>query len=334
MADPWAQVVEYLGAGPPPPCPHQDYVLDPAALLPAPDLPPALATGATVLRQLRAEQQRARDGGGATREAAEPEPEAEAEAEAHGWAAARLQAFSRAEAPDPADVAQVWRLPSAAVDRLCAQHLTLDSTGAAALAALIGAVAGDGGVSLENQRLVLRRAAGSRWFGEEAIPAVVQAQVAALAHEHAQAAVGGLLVPLLERGSPAATALVAKAAKGGMPVPALAAMCAELSAIARRSPQAFGDTMLNVAEALAAALPADQLAPECARCWAAMLHCAAPHCAASKKLAALMLHFVNKFGARLAAPEVDLVLAAAAALTTPLKRAIIAAAERKSKSEP
>ncbi|KAJ2701586.1 hypothetical protein H4R19_005403 [Coemansia spiralis] len=337
----WDIVVEHLRASAPAGgcTAGPGYVLDSSAMLAASRADrlaslPLLVPGATPLARQRQRQQEPEHqqsgGAGALPDSDGALPDSDGDSCA--WAVERLQAFSREEAPDPAQIAEVWRLPGTVLAGLCDRHLSLDAIGGAALAEFIHAVASDAGASLENQRLVLRRAAASRVFGEEAIPAVVQSQVVALAQSHPQVAVVGLMVPLLERLSPPTARLVAKAVKSGMPAAALAAVWSEVAAAAGRNPQAIDDSMLQVMEALVSATAAEQLAPECLQSWAAALHAAAAHNRDSKKLGALMLHFVNKFGGRLGAADLDLVAAAAAALTTPLKKAVIAAASRKKRA--
>ncbi|KAJ2774607.1 hypothetical protein IWQ57_000741 [Coemansia nantahalensis] len=335
----WDKVAEHLratapaggcAAGP-------GYVLDTAAMLAGSRADrlaglPLLVPGATPLARLRQQRHELaleRGQSGRAVAAAEPGAPSGAAADSYGWAEERLQAFSREEAPDASRLAEVWRLPGAVLAGLCERHLSLDAIGSAALAELIHAVASDAATSLENQRLVLERIAGSRVFGAEAIPAVVQSQVVALAQTHPQAAVAGLLEPLLARLSPPTAGLVAKAVKSGMPAAALAAVWGAAAAAVARSPQTADDSMLQVMEALAGAMPPEQLTPEGSRSWAAALHAAALHNRDSKKLGALMLHCVNRFGGRLGAADLDLVAAAAGALTTPLKKAVIAAANRK-----
>ncbi|KAJ1730672.1 hypothetical protein LPJ61_002893 [Coemansia biformis] len=347
---PWGRVVDYLRNSAPAgrAATSPQYVLDSVAMRAGSgDVQlaglPMHAGGATTLGVLRKQQQqrlrRLGDGGDGGAEPAAvavhiagPGGAQGADAGLCEQAAEQLRAFSREEAPDPAQVAAAWRLPSATLAGLCDKHLSLDSIGGSALAGLIHAVASDAGVSLENQQLVLRRTVASRLFGEEAIPAVVQSQVVALAQSHPQVAVAGLLVPLLERLSQPAAGLVAKAVRSGMPAAALAAVWSEVAAAAGRSSQSVDDSMLQVMEALVSATPAEQASAECLRSWVVVLHGVALRSGDSKKLGALMLHFVNKFGGRLDAAGLDLIAAAAAALTTSLKKAVLAAASRKKKS--
>ncbi|KAJ2255009.1 hypothetical protein GGI13_001843, partial [Coemansia sp. RSA 455] len=84
-----------------------------------------------------------------------------------------------------------------------------------------------------------------------------------------------------------------------------------------------------VMEALVGVVPADRPTLEWIKAWVDVLEIAARTNGDSKKLGALMLHLLNKFGSRLDSTELDRVAAAASVLNMPLKKAIIAAAQRK-----
>ncbi|KAJ2358440.1 hypothetical protein GGF43_000806 [Coemansia sp. RSA 2618] len=246
------------------------------------------------------------------------------------WAIALLEKLSCGDI-EPAQLSKVWQLPTRQLRMLCTQHLSLATTSGAQLAQLISAVATDAQTSLENQQLLLRHVAASPGI-VHAVPAVVQSQIAALLPVHAHVVATGLLVPLLlcaDGVSGAALAMVTRVVKSGHVPPAtLETIARELVDTARDCPQRLGDSVFQAMDAVASAMPVDLASQRWCRCWSEILVTAVPHNVGSKKLGALMLHFANKFGTVMDESELGQLSSAAHALAMPLKKAIIAAANR------
>ncbi|KAJ2828099.1 hypothetical protein GGI24_002482 [Coemansia furcata] len=249
------------------------------------------------------------------------------------WAAKQLRTLSDLDSSDFASASRIWQLPSAELSRLCQANLSLNNCNGAALAGFISAAVSNPEVSLENQHLLLSCAASSTWFtNEDAIPAIIQSQVLAVLRTHSQTIASGLLLSLLERSqnlSPSAVAMVVKIIKSDMPSAALEAVCSGLASLVLKTPSVVCNSLFQVMEALVSAAPADRTPLEWLRAWVAVLEVAARTNGDSKKLGALMLHLLNKFGSRLDSAELDRVAAAASVLNIPLKKAIVAAALRK-----
>ncbi|KAJ2157316.1 hypothetical protein GGF46_004593 [Coemansia sp. RSA 552] len=344
----WDQVIKYLNETP------GDELCDTAGaytLDPAPsdtggaaeELLVGIGGGPTVLGALRQQQQQQQQ---QQREAAmvidesskQPSTSSGASPAADSsleWAQGQLQAFLQDESGDPDTLRPVWQLASSQLARALGS-LDWEQCSGAKWASLLRSIVTDPAVSLENQQQLLRCLAA--WFqraSADAIPAVVQSQVADLVQQHAQVVVDGLLLPLLERPSSLAQpvgGMISKAIKKA-PATAHEALWHGLATIARASQEGFNEFAVQVADALVGATPTDGVTAAMGRCWVTMLGDVAQHGRDSKKLGAMMLHFVNRFGAQLDDSELSQIAAVAAMLTTPLKRAIVTATARKRKTQ-
>ncbi|KAJ2701027.1 hypothetical protein H4218_001697 [Coemansia sp. IMI 209128] len=167
---------------------------------------------------------------------------------------------------------------------------------------------------------------------EDAIPATVQSKVLAILRTHSQVIASGLLLSLLEHSqslSPSAVTMVVKAIKADMLSTALEAVCSGLASLAAKTPTVVCSSLFQIMEALVGAMPADWAHIEWIKAWVDVLEIAAQTNGDSKKLGALMLHLLNKFGSRLDSTELDRIAAAASVLSISLKKAILAAVLRK-----
>ncbi|KAJ1814522.1 hypothetical protein LPJ75_002735 [Coemansia sp. RSA 2598] len=264
------------------------------------------------------------------------QPNIEGKAE-YKWAATLLSSLSDMDSPDFSTAANVWRLPNTELSELCRAHLCLDNCSATALSTFIKTVVSDPSVSLENQLLLLHCASASTWFvNKDAVPAILQSQIAALLQHHSQAIVSGLLLPQLETPEKMfapLSAMITKLVKAdGMPVGAIEALCDGIASMCLDKSASFNEHTFQVMEALLGVAPADRSYPTgWLRRWTEVLLKTAPVHTGSKKLGAIMLHFVNKFGSRLDKADLHQIAAAAGYLTTPLKKAIVATTARKMK---
>ncbi|KAJ2334489.1 hypothetical protein GGI00_001832 [Coemansia sp. RSA 2681] len=345
-SDPWSVVAEYLRSTPASSRPLDlPYTLDSQLvgqkelhiLLP-------LAAGETTLGRIRREKwQNSNTASTADRAllpASEPAAGISDSIGDFEWAAKQLRALSDLDSPDFASASQIWQLPSAELSALCQAHLSLNNCNGAALAGFISATVSNPEVSLENQHLLLRCAASSTWFtSEDAIPAIVQSQILALLQAHAQTIATGLLLSLLEhsqRLSPSAMAMVVKTIKAdSMPAAALEAVCAGLATLATKTPSVVGGPLFQAMEALVSAVPVDRPSTDYwVKDWVGVLEIAAQTNGDSKKLGALMLHLLNKFGGKLDGANLERIATAASVLSTPLNKAVVAAAARRRKERP
>ncbi|KAJ1667009.1 hypothetical protein EV178_001729 [Coemansia sp. RSA 1646] len=259
------------------------------------------------------------------------------------WAISILRSLSETEIPDFSDAPNVWQLPHSKLARLCQEHLNIDSHNGPALAAFIDAAVSSPNVSFENQTLLLRHAASSRLFAgaEEAIPSVVQTRIIALLQIHPLAIAKGLLLPLLEhpkRLLPPATAMAVKIIKADMPATAAEAVGNGIASIAKKSPSDVNDTTFQVMEAVVSAMSLPSMAEKpllvsWCKSWIEMVQQVVPLNCNSKKLSALVLHFVNRFGAKLEVSDLDSLAASASLIRTPLKAAITSTIARKKKAK-
>ncbi|KAJ2493795.1 hypothetical protein IWW37_000181 [Coemansia sp. RSA 2050] len=335
-SDPWNVVVEYLQSIPPSnKHSHLPYTLD-TQLSGGNEQLPLLGSGETTLGAIRRrawQQQNPADVAGAPLSDSVPPPGTSDVVGDLEWAAKQLRKLSDLDSPDFASASRVWQLPNAELSRLCRAHLSLNNCNGAALAGFIDSAVSNPEVSLENQHLLLQCAASSTWFTKkDAIPAIVQSKVLAILRAHLQVIVSGLLLSLLERSqhlSPSAVAMIVKAIKADMSSTALEAMCSGLASLAAKTPAVVCSALFQVMEALVGAMPADWAHIEWTKAWVDVLEIAARTDGDSKKLGALMLHLLNKFGSRLDSTELDRIAAAASVLTTSLKKAILAAVLRK-----
>ncbi|KAJ2298032.1 hypothetical protein IWW55_004601 [Coemansia sp. RSA 2706] len=283
--------------------------------------------GKTTLGELRQQQLMNQTNGQQQQSAAagtEIEQGVEPEADQDAWAGAQIRAF--VAGGTDTELAAVWRLPTTQLQRVCARHLAPAELSAAQVAGLIGSVATDAAATLENQCVVLGEA-GRRLAGAAAVAAVVQSQVVGLLDRHARVVVAGLVLPLFDRGLGAgAAALAAKCVRAGLPEPQL------LAVVERAAERAdlINEHVLQVLEAVAAAQPRGSSRRSR---WVDVLVLAAARLPASRRLGALLLHYVNKFGGQLDGAELGRLGASAQALTTPLKGAVRAAIDRRLKSQ-
>ncbi|KAJ2080941.1 hypothetical protein H4R24_002694 [Coemansia sp. RSA 988] len=236
---------------------------------------------------------------------------------------------------DTSELSDVWRLPGENLAELCGRHLLLDEHTDLAFAQFINTIVTDARVSLENQRIILRRISSSKWFTNgEAIPAVIHSQIASLLLHHSEAIVGGLVLPLLEKPEqllqPSAS-MIAKVIRMEISVESQEIISSTLAIAAGTMPQAFDETMFQIMEALVTKMPADRVSAKWSKCWIEILHHIVPQRKDSKKLSALILQIVNKFGNHLEPGELDQIARMATILSTSLKRAIAAAVKRKQK---
>ncbi|KAJ2353407.1 hypothetical protein GGH92_000680 [Coemansia sp. RSA 2673] len=336
-SDPWSVVAEYLRSTPTN-SNHLPYTLN-SELPRGNEQMLSLSAGETALSAIRRkiwQQQQQQNTVSVTDGPLSdlaPTPSTNDKASDLEWAAKQLRTLSDLDSPDFASASRIWQLPNAELSRLCQAHLSLNNCNGAALAGFISAAVNNPEVSLENQHLLLQRAASSTWFtNEDAIPAIVQSQVLAILRTHSQTVASGLLLSLLERSrnlSPSAVAMIVKVVKADMSSTALEAVCSGLASLAIKTPTVVCDSLFQVMEALVGVVPADRTTLEWIKVWVDVLEVAARTNGDSKKLGALMLHLLNKFGSRLDSTELDRVAAAASVLNMPLKKAIIAAAQRK-----
>ncbi|PIA13774.1 hypothetical protein COEREDRAFT_11054 [Coemansia reversa NRRL 1564] len=251
------------------------------------------------------------------------------------WAIDKLQTFTHNRSMDASELSNIWRLPSPALTELCNKFLLLDGHDDSAFAQFINAIVTDAGVSLGNQCIILRHISSSKWFTNgEAIPAVINSQITSLLDTHSEAIVAGLLLPLLENPErllqPSAS-MIAKLIRMEMPIEAQEIISNTLAIAAESVPQMFDETAFQIMEALVTTMPTDRVSAKWSRCWVDMLHHIVPQKRESKKLSALMLQIVNKFGNHLEPDELDQIAHMATILTTSLKKAIAAAVKRKQK---
>ncbi|KAJ2582934.1 hypothetical protein GGH95_001264 [Coemansia sp. RSA 1836] len=334
-SNPWSVVAEYLRSTPASSRPLDlPYTLDSQLvgqkelhiLLP-------LTAGETTLGRIRREKwQRSNTASTADRALLPASEPAAGISDSKGdfeWAVKQLRALSDLDSPD-----------FAKLSALCQAHLSLNNCNGAALAGFISATVSNPEVSLENQHLLLRCAASSTWFtSEDAIPAVVQSQILALLQAHSQTIATGLLLSLLEhsqRLSPSAMAMVVKTIKAdSMPAAALEAVCAGLATLAIKTPSVVDGPLFQAMEALVSAVPADRPSADYwVKDWVEVLEIAAQTNGDSKKLGALMLHLLNKFGGKLDGANLERIATAASVLSTPLNKAVVAAAARRRKERP
>ncbi|KAJ1646796.1 hypothetical protein LPJ64_001736 [Coemansia asiatica] len=254
------------------------------------------------------------------------------------WAGTLLSSLSDMDSPDFSTGTKVWRLPNSVLSDLCQKHLCLDNCSAAALAAFIKTIVCDPAISLENQLLLLRCASSSSWFvNKEAVPAIVQSQIAALLKLHSQTIVSGLLLPQLEDSQKMFAPLSAMMTKlikaDDMPVAAVETICDGIASLCLEKSVAFNEHTFQVMEALLGAAPAGRshASTGWVKRWSEVLQKTAPVHPGSKKLSAMLLHFINKFGSSLDKADLDGIAVAAGYLTTPLKKAIISTVTRKIK---
>ncbi|KAJ2449938.1 hypothetical protein EV183_004597 [Coemansia sp. RSA 2336] len=294
-ATPWSRVVEYLQASKHQTSGQQQFVLDvqPAASE-FDDVAAFVASShnATVLSKLRQPQR-------SSPLPAAPDSMQIASQENHEWAVAELNAFSGK--PSQA-LAQVWQLPTPQLQKLCAEHLSLEQFGGVQLATFIETVIKDPAISLDNQLVLLRHVAYKWSTNDTVVPAVVQSQIMALLSTHGRVVTLGILQPLLQYPLNASTAsLLAKAIKGGkLPSTLLESFCQGMENLS----SLFNEHLFQVMDTIADAMPLDATAGWCYG-WSSVLRTAALCCSESKKLAALMLRFVNKFGTRLEPRELE-----------------------------
>ncbi|KAJ2747980.1 hypothetical protein GGI20_000067 [Coemansia sp. BCRC 34301] len=334
-ADPWSVVAEYLLTTPANANLSLPYTLDSQLLGAAGHVLPPVA-GETVLGRSRARRWQlsmasVADG---PQPGSEPMVSASDSASDLEWAAKQLCTLSDQDSPDFASASQIWLLPNAELSALCQAHLSLNNCNGAALARFISAAVSSPEVSLENQHLLLRCAASSTWFtSEDATPAIVQSQVLALLQAHSQTISTGFLLSLLEhsqRLSPSAAAMVVKVIKAdAMPAAALESVCAGLAALVIRNPPVLGALLFQAMGALVSAVPADRPSSEWVKAWVEVLEIATQTRSDSKKLGALMLHLLNKFGSKLDGADLERIATAASVLSPPLSKAVAAAARRK-----
>ncbi|KAJ2635539.1 hypothetical protein GGF40_003549 [Coemansia sp. RSA 1286] len=253
------------------------------------------------------------------------------------WADSLLISLSDMESPDFASGAKIWRLPNTVLSELCQKSLCLDNCNATALAEFIKSIVSDPSISFENQQLLLKCASSSSWFtNKDAVPAIVQSQIAALLHIHSQVIVYGLLLPQLQNSenmhAPLST-MVSKLVKSDeMPGADIETLCDGVAVLCLEKSAVFNEHTFQVMEALLGAVQADRVfVSGWLKRWTLVLLKTAPVHPGSKKFSAMMLHFVNKFGSRLDKPGLDQIAAAAGYLTTPLKKAIVATVARKKK---
>ncbi|KAJ1892329.1 hypothetical protein LPJ66_006411 [Kickxella alabastrina] len=281
-------------------------------------------------------------------------------AEPHAWAIEKLRILSTTESPDFTQLSQIWQLPNPQLSNLlCSSgHLLifLLQCGASSLAQLIKTIVVNPDISVENQQLLLRYVAEkSSLFSarngnsngndnneeeEEAIPAILQSQIIALVPIYSHVVVSGLLLPLMENPAgmfSSTTSMVVKIVKADMPHTATELFCRGIALWAndkQRPAESLGDNVFQVMETLLGATPGDRPSISAwSKGWIEILQRAASAHAGSKKLGAVMLHFINKFGSRMNNPDLDQIAIAANILTTPLKRAIISTVARKLKKK-
>ncbi|KAJ2023189.1 hypothetical protein GGI06_001517, partial [Coemansia sp. S85] len=317
-SDPWSVVVEYLQSTPASSKHlHLPYTLDSQLsgrnepLLPLGSREIALSA----LRRRAWQQQTPVSVAGAPLPDSAPLPSTSDAVDDLEWATKQLHKLSDLDSPDFASASRIWQLPNAKLSRLCQAHLSLNNCNGAALAGFIDSAVGNPEVSLENQHLLLRCAASSTWFTkEDAIPAIVQSKVLAILRTHSQVIASGLLLSLLEHSqslSPSAVTMVVKAIKADMLSTALEAVCSGLASLAAKTPTVVCSSLFQIMEALVGAMPADWAHIEWIKAWVDVLEIAAQTNGDSKKLGALMLHLLNKFGGRLDSTELDRIAAAA-----------------------
>ncbi|KAI7829232.1 hypothetical protein BX661DRAFT_181599 [Kickxella alabastrina] len=281
-------------------------------------------------------------------------------AEPHAWAIEKLRILSTTESPDFTQLSQIWQLPNPQLSNLLcfSGHLLtfLLQCSASSLAQFIKTIVVNPDISMENQQLLLRYVAekssmfsarngnsngnGNNEEEEEAIPAILQSQIIALVPIYSHVVVSGLLLPLTENpaGMPSSTtSMVVKIVKADMPHTATESFCRGIALWAndkQRPAESLGDNVFQVMETLLGTIPGDQPSISAwSKGWIEILQRAASAHAESKKLGAVILHFVNKFGSRMNNPDLDLIATAANILTTPLKRAIISTVARKLKKK-
>ncbi|KAJ2499199.1 hypothetical protein GGH96_003713 [Coemansia sp. RSA 1972] len=207
-------------------------------------------------------------------------------------------------------------------------HLSPDSMQPTEIAQLLKTTATDRTLSLDNQQLALYAIAECKWF-ENDVPAVIQSQVLALLSE--PTLVIGLFVPLTMRHKMCVTSpirMISKAINTGKLTSILHTLCHEISDRVLQT-QMVGDGVFHVLDALANAMPVARVSHAWMSDWTRVLVASVACNKESKKLAALMLRFVNKFGTKdtVCREQID---GAARALTTPLKKAVVAAIARHS----
>ncbi|KAJ2662723.1 hypothetical protein IW148_002808 [Coemansia sp. RSA 1199] len=207
-------------------------------------------------------------------------------------------------------------------------HQSLNSMQPTEIAHLLKTTVTDRTLSLENQQLAFNAIAECTWF-EDDVPAVIQSQVLALLSEQTLV---GLFVPLTMRHHKVTSSIrmISKAINSGeLSMRVLHTLCHELADRVRQLDGA-GDGVFHVLDALANAMPVARASHAWVVDWTHILVTSVARNKESKKLAALMLRFVNKFGSMVDAICREQIDGAARALTTPLKKAVIAAIARQS----
>ncbi|KAJ1988593.1 hypothetical protein GGI25_005747 [Coemansia spiralis] len=259
------------------------------------------------------------------------------------WAIALLHSLSQSESPDFTSVSEVWQLPHSSLAKLCQKHLNLNGYSSPTLVAYIDAVVSSQKISLENQLLLLRYAAFSKWFTDEqeAIPSIIQSQVTNLLQSYPQVIAKGFLLTLLEEPArllPSSTAMIVKIIKADIPASALEIVCTGLAVIAKEKALAVNDNTFQVMEAVVSTVSLPSIIERISlsgwcRAWVEMLQEVVPNSCESKKLSTLMLHFVNKFGSELDSAGLDTLAALASMIKTPLKAPIISTIARKKRNK-
>ncbi|KAJ2558753.1 hypothetical protein EV175_000645 [Coemansia sp. RSA 1933] len=259
------------------------------------------------------------------------------------WAISALRSLSETEEADFSRASAVWQLPHSTLAKLCQEHLDINRFSGQTLAAFIEAAVSCPTVSFENQTLLLRHAASSKLLSdaEEAIPSVVQTQIISMLQVHPLVMAKGILLPLLEdpeRLLSPATAMAVKVIKADMPAAAAEAVGNGVASIAKISPADVNDNTFQVMEAVVSAMSLPSMAEKAflvgwCKSWVEMLQQVVPLNRDSKKLSALVLHFVNKFGTKLTVSDLDSIAVSASLITTPLKAAIASTIVRKKKAK-
>ncbi|KAJ2676313.1 40S ribosomal protein S26 [Coemansia sp. RSA 1085] len=295
-AEPWSRVVEYLQTSKYQTNGQPQFVLDvqpPASELDDIAAFVASSRNATVLNRLRQPQR------------SSSLPTASngmqiALQENHEWAVAELSAFS---GKPTQTLAQVWQLPTPQLQKLCAEHLSLEHIGAVQLATFIESIIKDPAISLDNQLVLLRHVAYKWTAKDTVVPAVVQSQIMALLSTHGRVIALGILQPLLQCPLNASTASVlTKAIKGGkLPNTLLETLCQGMENLS----SLFDEHLFQVMDTIVGAMPVNVITAGWCYGWTNILKTAALSCSESKKLAALMLRFVNKFGSKLEPRELE-----------------------------
>ncbi|KAI9477279.1 hypothetical protein BX667DRAFT_496364, partial [Coemansia mojavensis] len=321
-AEPWSRVVEYLQTSKYQTNGQPQFVLDvqpPASELDDIAAFVASSRNATVLNRLRQPQ----------RSSSLPTVSNGMQIalqENHEWAVAELSAFS---GKPTQTLAQVWQLPTPQLQKLCAEHLSLEHIGAVQLATFIESIIKDPAISLDNQLVLLRHVAYKWTAKDTVVPAVVQSQIMALLSTHGRVITLGILQPLMQCPLNASTAsMLTKAIKGGkLPNTLLETLCQGMENLS----SLFDEHLFQVMDTIVGAMPVNVITAGWCYGWTNILKTAALSCSESKKLAALMLRFVNKFGSKLEPRELEQIAGSAQVLKAPLKKAIISSIQRHQK---